>query len=103
MASVSTPDLVVTKDLDNRELNVNYDIDFDFFDNATNLRYKHVVVLIGDDTNVAGDPSSSAPDEVLATLRSEVVRAGEAPEVNGNGLPKLPVDLTQDFAKSTLN
>ena len=103
MAAISTPNLVVTKDLDNRELNVTYDIDFDVFDNATNLRYQHVVELIGDDTNVAGDPASSAPDDVLATLKSEIVRAGNAPEVNGNGLPRLPVDLTQDFAKSTLN
>ena len=103
MAAVSTPNLVVTKVLDNREVNATYDIDFDFFDNATNLRYKHVVELIGDDTNVAGDPASFAPDDVLATLTSEVVRAGEAPAVNGNGLPRLPVDLTQVVAKSTLD
>lgn len=90
---------MVTKDLDNREVHATYVIDFDFFDNATNLRYE----LIGDDTNVAGDPASAAPDEVLATLRSDVVRAGEAPAVNGNGLPQLPVDITQEFAKSTLN
>jgi hypothetical protein len=103
MAAVNTPNLVVTPKQDNREVNVTYEIDFDFFDNATNLRYKHVVELIGDDTNVPGDPASSAPDEVLATLRSDVVRAGEAPDVNGNGLPRLPVHLTQEFGKSTLN
>ena len=40
---------------------------------------------------------------MIATLRSEVVRAGEAPAVNDNGLPRLPVDLTQVFAKSALN
>ena len=99
MAAVSTPNLVVTKEHDNREIKATYVIDFDFFDNATNLRYKHVVELIGDDTNVAGDPATSAPDDVLATLRSEVVRAGEAPELNGNGLPRLPVDLKQVFGE----
>ena len=103
MAAASTPNLVVTKELDNRKVDATYDIDFDFFDNATNLRYKHVVELIGDDTNVAGDPPSSAPDDVLATLRSEVVRAGEAPAMNDNGLPRLRVNLTEVFAKSTLN
>jgi hypothetical protein len=103
MAAASTPNLVVTKDLDNRKVNATYDIDFDFFDNATNLRYKHVVELIGDDTNVAGDAPSSAPDDVLATLRSEVVRAGEAPDLNDNGLPRLRVNLAEVVAKSTLN
>ena len=103
MAAVSTPNLVVTPEQDNRKVNGTYAIDFDFFDKATNLRYKHVVELIGDDTNVAGDPPSSAPDDVLATLRSEVVRAGEAPAMNDNGLPRLRVNLTEVFAKSTLN
>jgi hypothetical protein len=103
MAAVSTPNLVVVEKLDNREVNVTYQIDFDFFDNATNLRYKHVVELIGDDTNVAGDPASSAPDDVLAKLKDEVVRAANAPATNGNGLPRLPVTLKQEVAKSTLN
>lgn len=103
MATVSTPNLVVTPKLDNRELQVIYDIDFDFFDNETNLRYRHVVEAIGDDTNVAGDPASSAPDDVLTKLRDEVVRASDAQDQNGNGLPRFHVEFTELVAKSTLN
>jgi hypothetical protein len=103
MAALTTPNLVVTPIQDNRDVDVEYKIDFDFFDNATNLRYRHLAQLIGDDTNVTGDPASSAPDEVLATLRDEVVRATDADEVNGNNLPRLGVEIKQVVGKSLLN
>jgi hypothetical protein len=95
MAAVSTPNLVVTKDLDNRIVHVKYTIGFDSFDQASNLNYKHVAQLMGDDTNVTGDPANAAPDEVLATLKSEVVQA--------NGQAQVVVDFTQEFPKSLLN
>jgi hypothetical protein len=103
MAAVSTPNLVVVPIQDNRDVDVKYQIDFDFFDNATNLRYRHLVQLIGDDTNVTGDPASSAPDEVFATLVDNVVRATDANSTNGNGLPRLEVDIKKVFGKSSLN
>ena len=92
MAAVSTPNLVVTKDLDNRIVHVKYTIGFDSFDLATNLNYKHVAQLMGDDTNVTGDPAYAAPDEVLATLKSEVVKA--------NGQAQVVVDFTQEFPRA---
>ena len=95
MASVSTPNLDVEIQNDNRQLNVDYTITFDAFDQASQLSYKHVTQVIGDDTNVAGDPSTVAPDDVLETIINDVVQA--------NGATSLPVTIQHVVGKSKLN
>ena len=54
-----------TPDLDNRVVNVSYTITFSAFDKTSNLPYTQVVRLFGDDTSVAGDPISAAPDDAI--------------------------------------
>ena len=65
MATIGPVQLTVTPNLDNRVVNVAYTISFSAFDKATNLPYTHVVRLFGDDTNVAGDPITAAPDDAI--------------------------------------
>jgi hypothetical protein len=97
MATIGPVQLTVTPNLDNRVVNVSYTITFSAFDKTTNLPYSQVVRLFGDDTSVAGDPISAAPDDVIlgGVLAVNTVQA--------NGQNSLAVTLTRTLGKSSLN
>jgi hypothetical protein len=97
MATIGPVQLTVTKDLDNRIVDVAYTISFSAFDKTTNLPYTQVVQLFGDDTLVAGDPINAAPDDPIpgGLLAVNTVQA--------NGQNSLPVTLTKTLGKSNLN
>ncbi len=97
MATIGPVQLTVTPNLDNRIVNVKFTISFSAFDKTTNLPYTQVVRLFGDDTNVAGDPITAAPDDVIpgGLLAVNTVQA--------NGQNSLAVTLTKTLGKSALN
>lgn len=97
MATIGPVQLTVTQELDNRVVNVKYTISFSAFDKTTNLPYTQVVRLFGDDTNVAGDPLTAAPDDVIpgGLLAINTVQA--------NGQNSQAVTLTKTLGKSALD
>ena len=97
MATIGPVQLTVTPNLDNRVVNVSYTITFSAFDKTTNLPYSQVVRLIGDDTNVAGDPLIAAPDDLITggLLAFNTVQA--------NGQNTRTVTLTRTLGKSALD
>ena len=95
MATIGPVQLTVEPNLDNRVVNVSYTITFSAFDVTTNLPYSQFVRLFGDDTSVAGDPISAAPDDAILDLAVNSIRA--------NGQSSLPVTVTRTLGKSRLN
>src|SRR5690349_1690353 len=96
MATIGPVQLTVTRDLDNRIVNVKYAIAFSAFDKTTNLPYTQVVQLFGDDTLV-GDPVTAGADDAIpgGLLAVNTVQA--------NGQNSLAVTLTKTLGKSALD
>jgi hypothetical protein len=55
MATISTPQLSIVRDVDNADITVTYTITWSAFDQLTNLAYNESWKLIGDDTAQDGD------------------------------------------------
>ena len=55
MATISTPQLSIVRDVDNADVTVAYTITWSAFDQLTNLSYTETWKLIGDDTGQDGD------------------------------------------------
>src|SRR4051812_27647667 len=70
---------------------------FSAIEKTTNVPYSDVVRLFGDDTSVAGDPISAAPDDAIlgGVLAVNTVQA--------NGQSSLAVTLTKTLGKTSLN
>jgi hypothetical protein len=95
MASIGPINFDVTLDGGNDvNLNGNWTINFDGFDQSSNLAYTELVRLIGDDTDVTGDVNDGIDDK-LRQLRSQTVRA--------NGSATQSRSLTTTVAASDLN
>jgi hypothetical protein len=55
MATISNATLTILKDVANAEITYEYDINWDNFDQSTNLQYDEFWKLTGDDTGQDGD------------------------------------------------
>jgi hypothetical protein len=64
MAKVKNLVLKVTRDVANADIQVDYDIEWDAFDQATNLVWQDSYRLIGDDTGQDGDDGVTGDDSI---------------------------------------
>jgi hypothetical protein len=64
MATISTPQLSLARDVDNAEITVTYTITWSAFDQLTNLSYIESWRLIGDDTGQDGDDLPTGDDAI---------------------------------------
>ena len=64
MASISTPQLSIVRDVDNAEITVTYTITWSAFDQLTNLSYTETWRLVGDDTGQDGDNAPVGDDPI---------------------------------------
>ena len=62
MARISNVELSVVRDVANADIQIDYDIDWDSYDQASNQLYQESWKLIGDDTGPAGEDGQ---DETL--------------------------------------
>jgi hypothetical protein len=101
MATFASPTLTITTapTAGQSIVTVSYEIQFDTFDRATDQPYLEMISLIGDDTDVPGDPASAAPDDQLGTIvTGNVVRASMSA-----GKPTLARNVVSTVATATLN
>ena len=70
MATISTPQLSIVRDVDNADITVTYTITWSAFDQLTNLSYTESWKLIGDDTGQDGDNLPVGDDTIPMGLMS---------------------------------
>jgi hypothetical protein len=68
MPTISNLNLSVVKDVANAEITVDYDINWDSFDQSTDLEYSEAWKLIGDDTGQDGDNIPVGDDPISLGL-----------------------------------
>ena len=70
MATISTPQLSIVRDVDNADITVTYTVTWSAFDQLTNLSYTESWKLIGDDTGQDGDNLPVGDDTIPMGLMS---------------------------------
>ena len=68
MATISTPQLSIVRDVDNAVITVTYTITWSAFDQASNLQYSESIRFIGDDTGQDGETGPVGDDPISIGL-----------------------------------
>lgn len=75
-------------DINRVNLKIEYDVTFDNFDVATNLRYRQLCNLVGIDS--ANDTAAAGPDDILQTFFLESVSADSVSVRHQSGVFTVP-------------
>jgi hypothetical protein len=93
MPTISDLNLAIVKDVANANVTVTYKINWDAFDQATDLEYDETWKLIGDDTNSDGDNLPIGDDPISLGLLP-IVRVSS----NGNAVTERTKNKTIAFS-----
>lgn len=98
MATISTPQLSIVRNVDNAEITVTYTATWSAFDQLTNLAYTESWRLIGDDTAQDGDNLPLGDDPIPLGLVFFPVGG-----LRSNGQPSTPRTLRRTIGFDDLN